>query len=133
MNAFNTQINTFIIWQGYSRSAKSLLGKYIYFWKVLVEINSTVYIIAAPIEIKGQNEVPKVFKRRTNTTYFGRSKWFHPLNLYIPALSTTSWVHRYPTWLSYVTFDSVNIYIYINIYMSSKSILYPPPITINCH
>ncbi len=37
----------------HSRSAGSVLGKCIYFWKVLVETSSTVYIIAAPIEVKG--------------------------------------------------------------------------------
>ncbi len=41
-------------YKGHSRSGGSVLGKCIYFWKVLVETSSTVYIIAAPIEVKGQ-------------------------------------------------------------------------------
>ncbi len=43
-----------ITYKGHSRSGGSVLGKCIYFWKVLVETSSTVYIIAAPIEVKGQ-------------------------------------------------------------------------------
>jgi hypothetical protein len=45
----------------HSRSGGSVLGKCIYFWKVLVETSSTVYIIAAPIEVKGQKSGGSTF------------------------------------------------------------------------
>jgi hypothetical protein len=47
-----------------SRSQKcEIIQILLYFWKILVKTNSTVYINAAPIEVKGQNEVPKFFWR----------------------------------------------------------------------
>ena len=58
-------------YKGDSRLARSLLGKCIYFWKVLVETNSTVYITPAPIEVKGQNKVPEVTAFPLNTILRG--------------------------------------------------------------
>jgi hypothetical protein len=98
----------------YSRSSKRLLGKYIYFWKALIEINSTVYIIAAPIEVKGQNEVPKFSKDEvklrildapsdsTHSTYISLHSARRAEFIDTP-LDSVTWP---------LNFDSVNIYLY---------------------
>ncbi len=41
----------------------------------------------------------------SKTTSFRHSHWLHPLNLYIAALSTTSWVYQYFTLLGHMTFE----------------------------
>jgi len=59
----------------HSRSAGSVLGKCIYFWKVLVETSSTVYIIAAPIEVKGQKSGGQLLAKIQFFTFCARKTW----------------------------------------------------------
>jgi hypothetical protein len=100
----------------YSRSAKSLLGKCIYFWEVLVETNLTVYITAVPIEVKGQNEVPKVFfgvkPRLLDTPIDSTPSTYISLHSARRAefIDTSLYSVTWP-----LNFDSVNIYQYLYI------------------
>ncbi len=58
--------------KGHSRSGGSVLGKCIYFWKVLVETSPTVYIIAAPIEVKGQKSGGQLLAKIQFSTFCAR-------------------------------------------------------------
>ncbi len=45
--------------KGYSRGCISSIRRCIYFWKLLIQTSSMVYVTPAPIEAKGQNQGDK--------------------------------------------------------------------------